>query len=86
VQDDEPAIGRRVDVDFQHVGTEPQRPLIRVHRVRRRLVLAALVRDVDLPERRPVGLRRRGRIREEEEGRGQGHRPEARASRLAAVT
>ena len=50
VHDDELAVGGRVDVDLEHVGAEQQRALVRVHRVRGRLVLAALMGDVQRPQ------------------------------------
>ena len=70
VEHDELAVGGRVDVDLEHVGAEPQRPLVGVHRVRGHLVLAALMGDVERPQPEPVGRRRGGRGGEHH---GEGH-------------
>jgi hypothetical protein len=60
VDHDDLAVCRRVDVELEHVRAAGPCALERVHRVRRPLELAALVREVEDPLAEPRVLRVRG--------------------------
>ncbi len=79
VDDHDLVVLAHVDVGLEHVGAESHRAVVRVHRVRRRLVLTALVGDVEGPQLGPVRrTRRRDRgQREKREDGGQRQEHEA---------
>ena len=89
VHDDDLAVLRHADVELEHVGAGAQRLAERVHRVRRELVLAALVGDVERraasgssgwPPRAEAAGEDRG-----DGGDGQGQESAAHAEQLAAA-